>query len=241
MVRRIVADYYSTTREFTTNARLFLVATFLSWIGLSVNQVVFNLYLVAGGYREDTVGGVTSLTGVGMAIAALPSGWAADRFGRRAVLRAGATVLALGLLARALSLAPLALYGASFVLGIGQALITIASSPFMSDNSLPNERTHLFSMHFVVVLLGSICGNLLGGELPGLFRATWPPCSPRNCSPIAARRGPARSPLRSSSCRSTNRRAVLGARTPAARARATARPCSQSWPSRSCCWAPGRG
>ena len=54
MVRRIVADYASTTREFSPNARLFLISALLSWIGLSVNQVVFNLYLVAGRLRRRT-------------------------------------------------------------------------------------------------------------------------------------------------------------------------------------------
>ena len=67
MVRRIVQDYYSTTREFSSNARLFLVSTLLTWVGLSVAQVVFNLYLVAGGYGEDMVGGIVSMAGVGMA------------------------------------------------------------------------------------------------------------------------------------------------------------------------------
>jgi len=169
MVRRIVADYVSTTKQFSTNARRFLGATLLAWVGLSVSQVVFNLYLVAGGYREDFIGGVVSMQGIGMAALALPAGWAADRFGRRALLRAGVATIALGLLLRALSLLPPALFGASLLLGAGQAMITIAASPFMSENSEAYERTHLFSMHFVVVLLGSIVGNLMGGSLPGLL------------------------------------------------------------------------
>jgi MFS family permease len=169
MVRKIVADYVNTTKQFSTNARRFLGATLLAWVGLAVSQVVFNLYLVAGGYAEDFVGGVSSMQGIGMAVLALPAGWAADRFGRRAVLRSGVFTLALALGLRALSLVPAALFSATFLLGAGQAMITIAASPFMSENSEEYERTHLFSMHFVVVLLGSICGNLLGGELPGLL------------------------------------------------------------------------
>lgn len=169
MVRRIVRDYVQTTRSFSTNARRFLGATLLAWVGLSVNQVVFNLYLVSGGYREDFVGAVSSMQGVGMAMVALPAGWAADRFGRRALLRTGSLTIALALLLRALSLLPPALLGATLLLGAGQAMITIAASPFMSENSREYERTHLFSMHFVVVLIGGILGNLLGGELPALL------------------------------------------------------------------------
>src|SRR5687768_9303833 len=169
MVRRIVRDYYSTTREFSTNARLFLLATFLTWIGHSVNQVVFNLYLLEGGYAEDFIGGVVAMMGVGMAIMALPAGHLADRFGRRACLLAGSGLTAAALLGRSLTLSPVLLMGTTLLLGAAQALLTIASSPFMSENSFESERTHLFSMHFVVVLLGGIAGNLMGGELPVLL------------------------------------------------------------------------
>jgi MFS family permease len=178
MVRSIVADYASTTREFTPNARLFLVATLLSWIGLAVNQVVFNLYLVEGGYASDFVGGVTSMMGVGMAVVALPAAWLADRIGRRATLIAGSLAVAAGLLARGLSLAPAPLFGSTLVVGAGQALVTIATSPFMSENSNELERTHLFSMHFVVILVGGLLGNLAGGELPGAFLRNLPAFAP---------------------------------------------------------------
>jgi len=186
MVRTIVADYASTTREFTPNARLFLLATLLSWVGLSVNQVVFNLYLVAGGYTNDFVGAVTSMMGLGMAAIALPAGWLSDRIGRRACLRAGFVVVAVGLLARSLSLASWALFGSTLLVGAGQALVTIAASPFMSENSNELERTHLFSMHFVVVLIGGLLGNLAGGELPGLFETHLSALAP---SPLMAFRG----------------------------------------------------
>jgi MFS family permease len=168
MVRRIVRDYYATTREFTPNARLFLIATVLSWSGLAVNQVVFNLYLVAAGYSAEFIGGVTAMQAVGMAALALPAGWLADRMGRRATLLAGAAGIALALAIRALSLSPQALFASTFGLGAGQALITISTSPFLTENSNDLERTHLFSMHFVVILLGGLLGNLLGGEFPGL-------------------------------------------------------------------------
>ena len=169
MVRHHIDEYLETTARFSANARRFLFATFLAWIGLSVSQVVFNLYLVSGGYAEDFVGAVSSMQGVGMACCALPAGWAADRFGRRILLLAGSFTIALALFLRALSLEPATLYAATFLLGAGQAMITIVASPFMSENSREYERTHLFSMQFVVVLLGGIVGNLLGGELPGVL------------------------------------------------------------------------
>jgi MFS family permease len=168
MVKSLVAEVTTTAREFTPNARLFLLATLLSWVGLAVNQVVFNLYLVDAGYGADLVGAVTSMMGLGMAATALPAGWMADRFGRRACLVAGSAAVAAALLGRSLSLSAGALFAFTLLAGAGQALVTIAASPFMIENSEEFERTHLFSMHFVVVLLGGLLGNLMGGELPGL-------------------------------------------------------------------------
>jgi len=148
--------------------------------------VVFNLYLVAGGYGTDLVGAVTSMVGLGMAAMCLPAGWLTDRLGRRACLRGGALIVALGLLARSLSLAPWALFGSTLLIGGGQALMTIAASPFMIENSNELERTHLFSMHFVVVLLGGLLGNLMGGELPALLERGLPQLA---TSPLLAYRG----------------------------------------------------
>ena len=171
MVRRHIDEYLETTARFSANARRFLFATFLAWIGLAVSQVVFNLYLVSGGWAEDFVGAVSSMQGVGMACCALPAGWAADRFGRKAVLLWGSLTLAVALALRAFTLVPTLLFAGTFLLGAGQAMITIVASPFMSENSRAYERTHLFSMQFVVVLLGGIAGNLVGGELPGLLES----------------------------------------------------------------------
>src|SRR5512140_2009158 len=169
MALRAVDDYVQATREFSANARRFLWGIFLAWTGVAVHQVIFNLYLVAAGHDENFVGRVASMMGVGMAVVALPAGFLADRLGRRATLRGGALVLALALFARASTAAPWALFAGTFLLGAGQALLTIAAAPFLSENSLPRERTHLFSMHFGVILMGGIVGNLLGGWLPGVL------------------------------------------------------------------------
>ena len=228
MVRSLVTDVAVTAREFTPNARLFLLATLLSWVGLAVNQVVFNLYLVEAGYGADFIGAVTSMMGVGMAATALPAGWMADRFGRRACLLAGAVAVAAALLGRSLSLSAGALFTSTLLVGAGQALITIAASPFMIENSEEFERTHLFSMHFVVVLLGGLLGNLMGGELPGLFTRQLRRSRPRRSTPTAGRWSPGLSPRRfrrgPSSC--CARPPPTSARPSSRRGRATTRNCS---------------
>src|SRR5688572_21606381 len=163
------------TREafglFTRPARLFLLHVFLGWSGYGVNAVLYNLYLVEGGYQEGFVGRVIALNGLGLALAALPAGWAAERFGRRRCLFLGALIYGTGHLLRALVLDPNAIYTGSLLAGVGQSMIAIAAAPFLTEHSTARERTHLFSAFFACELLAGVAGNLLGGWLPSLMLA----------------------------------------------------------------------
>lgn len=170
MVRRFFRDTYYTTREFSENARLFLVSTFLSWAGFSVSQVLFNLYLTEGGFGEAFAGRCAALTGLGVGLTAFPASFLADRVGRRLTLLLGSSGLGLCLLLRPLTLDPAVLLGLSFGVGAFQALVSITASPFMSENSESHVRTHLFSAHFVSILGAGILGNLAGGALPEWLR-----------------------------------------------------------------------
>lgn len=155
----------------TPPARLFLLATLLSWTGYGVNQVLFNLYLVEGGFQEAFVGRIIALNGIGLAIAALPAGWLAERRGRVPCLILGATIYGLAHLTRAVVLTPAVIATASFFAGVGQALTAIAAAPFLSEHSTARERTHLFSFFFAIELLAGVLGSLLGGWMPNALHA----------------------------------------------------------------------
>lgn len=170
MVRRFFRDTYYTAREFSENARLFLLSSFLSWAGYSVSQVLFNLYLTEGGYGEPFAGRCAALTGLGMGLTAFPASFLADRIGRRLTLLAGSLGLGLCLFLRPLTLDATLLQALSFGCGAFHALVAITSSPFMTENSESHVRTYLFSAHFVAILAAGILGNLAGGAVPELLR-----------------------------------------------------------------------
>lgn len=163
-------DYRDAALSFSRPARLFLLSTLFSWMGYGIHQVLFNLYLVEGGFQEAFVGRIVALNGVGLALAALPAGWLAERRGRRFCLILGCTIYGVGHMARALVLTPGVLYGGSFLAGVGQALIAIAAAPFLSEHSTSRERTHLFSAFFASELLAGVIGSLVGGALPAALR-----------------------------------------------------------------------
>jgi MFS family permease len=169
VVRHFLRDTYYTAREFSANARLFLVSTFLSWAGYAVNQVLFNLYLTEGAYREAFIGRCLSMVGLGMGLAAVPAGFLSDRIGRRMCLLIGSLGLGASYGVRALTLDPTILLTANFCAGAFFSLVTISTSPFLTENSESHVRSHLFSAHFVVTLTAGVVGNLLGGRIPELL------------------------------------------------------------------------
>jgi len=178
LVRHFLRDTYYTTREFSENARLFLVSTFLVWAGYSVHTVLFNLYLAQGGFGEEFVGRCLTLTGIGMGLAALPAGWLSDRLGRRLCLLLGSVGMGVASTLRAFTLDPALLLAACFGAGAAYALVAISASPFLSENSETHVRTRLFSAHFIVILVANVCGTSAGGLIPELLHRHAPAWAP---------------------------------------------------------------
>lgn len=173
-LRSAIADFIEAVRAFSRPARLYLVSEFLLWTGHGIFGVVFNLYLVEGGFSEGFVGRAIALNGLGLAMAALPAGLLAERWGRRRTLMLGAVLETIGHALRAASVEPGLVLATSFAVGIGQSLFQIAAAPFLTEHSTPRERTHLFSMFFAAALLAGVVGSALGGVLPDGLRLVAP-------------------------------------------------------------------
>ena len=171
-------DYRDAVGLFSRPARLYLLTELLAWTCHGIFAVVFNLYLLEGGYRESFIGRAVSLNGLGMALAALPAGMLADRWGRRRCLLLGGALDAAAQFARGSLLSPGAVLTGSFFAGAGQSLLAIAGAPFLTEHSTPRERTHLFSTFFATALLAGVIGSAAGGEIPALLGALPEPLRP---------------------------------------------------------------
>jgi MFS family permease len=162
-------EWRQAARAFSFPARRFLAAEFLAWVGHGVFGVLYNLYLVAGGFSESFVGSAISMNGLGVGITALPAGLLAERWGRARALLLGAALDGTGLAIRSATLDPGIILGASFVAGAGQSMLAIAAAPFITEHSTAGERPHLFSTFFAGALLAGVAGSALGGVLPWLL------------------------------------------------------------------------
>ncbi len=173
-LRAALSDYADAARAFSRPARIYLLAEFLVWTAQGIFSVLFNLYLVEAGFPESFVGRAISMNALGLALAALPAGVLAERWGRRRSLLLGAVLEGLGHLLRASLTAPGAILASGFVIGSGQALFQIAAAPFLTEHSTARERTHLFSAFFASALLAGVLGSAVGGALPHLVQALVP-------------------------------------------------------------------
>ncbi|MGH7742890.1 MAG: MFS transporter [Candidatus Eiseniibacteriota bacterium] len=183
--RAVWADYAEAARRFSRPARHYLLGELLAWTALGMFQVLFNLFLVEQHFQPGFIGRAVSFHGLGMALAALPAGILAERWGRRRTLILGALVDGIGLALRVMVPLPGLILAAGLLSGSGQALLAIAAAPFLTEHSTPRERTHLFSAFFANSLLAGVVGSLLGGWLPGVVRLL--PITPRPDAALAYR------------------------------------------------------
>lgn len=168
-LRAFAVNYVQAVSDFTPNAKRYLLGNFLMSASASIVGVIFNLYLSAAGYNEGFIGSTLSMSGLALGVFALPAGMLSDRWGRKPAMIAGAAAASALMLARAVTIDRAALVGASFLGGIAATVYALSTAPFMMENSPEQERTHLFSMSFAVMLAAGVLGSLAGGKLPDLI------------------------------------------------------------------------
>jgi MFS family permease len=168
----IIRDYFHRIGMFSRNARLFLSATALWGFAMGIWAVLFNLYLLDLGFREDFIGYMFLSSGLVAGLAAFPVGIVCDKIGRKKSLLTGVTVGSIFNAILVFTSNPILLLTVNLVNGFGGLagiLFWVAQAPFMTENSKPEERTHLFSINWAAFLLSSMAGSFAGGFLPGVF------------------------------------------------------------------------
>jgi MFS family permease len=167
-VRRIIDSFRRYTR-FQRNARLYLLSNALSGMTIGIFLVLYNLYLASLGYRADFVGAVLFAGTLGAGIAIFPAGFCVDRWsGKWILIGTGLLIGAIGIGA-ILFRQPGPLLASAFLTGVATAFLLVINAPFLSRNSQPEERPHLFSLNIVLAQITMVVGEILGGALPIWF------------------------------------------------------------------------
>ncbi len=159
--------YIEALRRFSRNAKLYLVHI----VGMDVIhgtwEVIFNLYLLELGFSIKFIGLRLLAMGVARVVAAVPAGWVSDRVGRKwgfIIGDGGGAVMAL---VQIMATVPVVLLVAPAIQAAFGALHHVTESPFMAENSEPEERIHLFSVGSGMRTLAAMAGALIAGFAPG--------------------------------------------------------------------------
>jgi MFS family permease len=168
---RLVIEYVQQFRRFQCNARLFLISNVLSGVTGGILLVLYNLYLVSLGYHADFIGVVLFTGTIGAGLAIFPAGACIDRFSGKYILIYSTALIGVAGAGQILFRQPLPLLISAFLAGIGLAFLLVITAPFLTANSTPEERPHLFSMNISLGLITLVVGEVFGGALPAWFRA----------------------------------------------------------------------
>ena len=162
-------EWVQQLQSYNRNIRLAIVANILTQIGLGAFMVVYNFYIRELGFSQQLNGEIIALTSLATAIILVPAGIMSDRPGRKNVMLFGVCTGGIILAVRGMVELETFLLGAGFATGIALAFFQVSIIPWLSENSLPKQRIHLFSLHSAIMMAANVIGNLLGGALTDLF------------------------------------------------------------------------
>ncbi|MDI3297918.1 MAG: MFS transporter [Bacillota bacterium] len=147
-------------------SRSFLLFTFLVQIGLGMQAVTYNLWLLALGYPAAWLGRLMAAGAAAGLAGSLPLGWLARRRGAQAVLVASGGLAGLTGAASLLWPRPELLLAAAVAAGLAGAALAVLANPLMAAMEPPGSASLLFSTQFAVGQVAALLGSFLGGWLP---------------------------------------------------------------------------
>ena len=163
--------YWQKVLDCGRDIHLFLGYALLSYVGIGVFMLIFNLYIVQLGYNEGFIGAVNGVVTLSMGTTCLLLGYLINRFGNWACLTIGTVEFAVSLVALAFVSSGPALLTLAFLNGIGSAFIMAGQMPFVIEWT-PRGHTAMMAAFSSAVSSGSIMlGSLVGGHLPSAIGA----------------------------------------------------------------------
>jgi predicted MFS family arabinose efflux permease len=148
-------------RQFWT----FLTTAVLLHLALFIFALLYNLFLLDLGFREDFLGVVNGAAKAGTVVGTLPAAFLAHRFGLRNTLLGTLASIAAIEVMRVLAGAQLPLAALAFVSGSVFSVWAVILMPSIAGAVEQKHRPTAFSVFFATMFAVGIAGNWLGGHL----------------------------------------------------------------------------
>ena len=152
-----------------------IVATALFMENLDGTVISTALPAIATDLKEDPIALKLALTSYLLSLAVFipASGWAADRFGARTILRAAILIFTLGSLLCGLASTLPEFIGARVIQGFGGAMMVPVGRLVLLRSVPRTEMVRALSYLTVPALMGPIIGPLVGGFITTYFHWRW--------------------------------------------------------------------
>ena len=158
-------------RRYDRNVRRYILFGIFYFSGFGLFFLLYNLYLLRLGYREDFIGQIASMGPLASGLFAIPIGLWSDRIGRGPFLLAAPIILFLAQLVLCLSTSSTLLLVFAFLGGISSSLVFVNHVPFLAENSSPRNRGRVLAIGYSTQVLTRMIVSLVGGSLPAMMAA----------------------------------------------------------------------
>jgi len=156
----------SSVLHLPLNVYLLLFFTLGKGFQLTIATLNVNYYAHSLGYRPDFIGLLSAMPAIGSLFSAVPSGFLADRLGRKPVLIATAILTPLFLAGIGLGTSAPWLLTCAFLQGVVSSAYWVTNLPLLTENTTESQRVGIFALNSFLLLGVGALGNLLGGAIP---------------------------------------------------------------------------
>ncbi len=159
--------YAQKLKLFTPNARKVLLYSGLTGLTFGVFRLLFNFYVLSlGGYDEQFLGLLTSMSSLASLMMAIPAAYLANRFSHKHIMVITGLISTLAFVGFVLLPYRPFLILFNVIAGLAMSARQVTVAPFLMDNTSPDERQYVFSFNFGMMTTAEFVGNMLGGFLP---------------------------------------------------------------------------
>ncbi len=149
--------------------RRIVIYQLLGALQMGTFGLLFNLYLLNLGYKEDLIGGVVAANTLSLSFVALAVGRVVQRFGLRPTIAGGFGLATLASFGQALSSQALPIVAFAVVGGAGYAMTQSLQMPMLAEHVPSEDRATGAALVSAVATLSQTVGTLIGGFLPTLL------------------------------------------------------------------------
>ncbi|GGO34606.1 MFS transporter [Deinococcus humi] len=157
------------TWRFSPQVWLYLTTSLSFGLAQAFLALFLNFYLRALGLGPEWQGVMNALPALTLVFLSLPAVALARRISNAHTIKIGVALSLVGTLILALAGGAGGVVVGALVQGAGAALLTVAGSPFMANNSDERSRVTLFSVQSALMTGAGFVGNMLGGRVPEAY------------------------------------------------------------------------